>query len=121
MLGHLSCDCGSNPIPRHLMTFLIRHISNLARVAEACSDSFEPSQAVEMLYTIPAWFQKFLVAKSRDMLLTTTIMINWLCSEQLGPHTGCTLLRRPIGEPSYHFGKCRDISWLENCMGMVLA
>lgn len=57
-IGRFICDCASHHIPRYLLTFLLRHIPNLEKMSEACSNNFEPSRAVEMIKRVPSLLER---------------------------------------------------------------
>jgi len=55
--GRFRCNCESHHMSRSFLTFLLRHMPNLEKVAEDClSNNFETSRAVEILNTIPSRF-----------------------------------------------------------------
>ena len=64
--GHFRCQCASHHIFRSFLTFILRHMPNLEKIAENCRDqNFEPSRAVEILYRVPSRYYQ-MVSTSTD-------------------------------------------------------
>ena len=68
-MGRFYCACASHHLPRHLLTFLLRHIPNLEKMAEPCCANYEPSRAVGMIHTIPSRLEKASAADEEESFI----------------------------------------------------